>query len=139
MLAATSASNNPTVRTLAFKLAQLEAARDPARRAVASPVQPFLTATGQEFDPVPKVDPMVRYDERVMAVFGGREAVVEGGVAVQRLEGLSREEARGLMEYWARSGMMRASVSEGLVAEKWTLSGGGVVGELERGCVRMRL
>ena len=86
---------------------------------------------------MPRPQPFVRYDERVMRVLGGVRP--EGGIEVQRLEGLSREEARGLMEYWARSGMMRKEVSEGLVGEKWTVSGGGVVGELERGCVRMRV
>ncbi|MCJ1288879.1 37S ribosomal protein S23 mitochondrial [Xylographa carneopallida] len=136
VLAATSASNHPTVPTLEFKLRQIAAAQDPAREAP-SRVQPFLTATGQAFDPVPRPEPFVQYDERVMDVLGGERA--EGGIEVRRLEGVSREEARGLMEYWARSGMMRTEVGEGLVAEKWTLSGGGVVGELERGCVRMRV
>ncbi|MCJ1431816.1 37S ribosomal protein S23 mitochondrial [Xylographa pallens] len=138
VLAATSASNHPNVLTLQFKLQQIEVAQNPARvAALPSPIQPFLTATGQEYDPVPRPQPFVSYDDRVMQVLGGVRP--EGGIEVQRLEGLSREEARGLMEYWARSGMMRKEVSEGLVGEKWTVSGGGVVGELERGCVRMRV
>ena len=61
------------------------------------------------------------------------------GIDVQRIKGLSKEEARGLMEYWAKSGILRQTVSEGLVGEKWTISGGGVIGELERGCLRMRI
>lgn len=35
--------------------------------------------------------------------------------------------------------MLRDQVTDRLVAEKWTLSGGGVVGELERASVRMRV
>ncbi|MCJ1389716.1 37S ribosomal protein S23 mitochondrial [Xylographa bjoerkii] len=138
VLAATSESNHPTVTTLQFKLKQIEIAQNPESvAALPSPVQPFLTATGQDYNPVPQPEPFVRYDERVMQVLGGPGP--QGGLEVQRLKGLSREEARGLMEYWARSGMMRKEVSEGLVGEKWTMSGGGVVGELERGCVRMRV
>ncbi|MCJ1281935.1 37S ribosomal protein S23 mitochondrial [Xylographa opegraphella] len=136
VLAATSASNHPTVPTLLFKLRQIEIAKDPAL-APPSPVQPFLTATAQQHDPVPRPVPFVRYDDRVMGVLGGPGP--EGGIEVRRLQGLGREEARGLMEYWARSGMMRQEVSERLVGEKWTVSGGGVVGELERGCVRVRV
>ncbi|MCJ1400335.1 37S ribosomal protein S23 mitochondrial [Xylographa trunciseda] len=138
VLAATSESNQPTIVTLQFKLKQMEVAQNPASiAALPSPIQPFLTATGQDYDPVPRPQPFVRYDERVMQVLGGPSP--QGGIEVQRLKGLSREEARGLMEYWARSGMMRKEVSEGLVGEKWTVSGGGVVGELEKGCVRMRI
>ncbi|KAF2435213.1 hypothetical protein EJ08DRAFT_730312 [Tothia fuscella] len=53
-----------------------------------------------------------------------------------KLEGLSKADAGRLMEYWARSGMVPKVVGEGFVGEKWSLSGGGVVGELERGVVR---
>ena len=135
VLAATSESNHPRVDTLRLRLAQLEALQDPSRRNLHSPVQPFLSATGQEHNLIPQLDPFVQYDGRVLETFKAEEKRIE----VQRLKGLGREEARGLMEYWAKSGMMRARVSEGLVGEKWTLSGGGVVGELEKGCVRMRL
>ncbi|KAB8337126.1 hypothetical protein FH972_021430 [Carpinus fangiana] len=57
-------------------------------------------------------------------------------VEITALQGLSREEARTVLEYYAKSGMLRATVTEALVAEKWTVSGGGNVGELERGTVR---
>ncbi|TKA77689.1 hypothetical protein B0A55_03999 [Friedmanniomyces simplex] len=64
--------------------------------------------------------------------------VMQTGVGVTKMEGLSKEEARSVMEYYARSGMMRGAVTEGLVSERWTLAGGGIVGELERGAVRAR-
>lgn len=53
--------------------------------------------------------------------------------------GLDRDAARALMEYWARSGMLRAPVTTSLVAQHWTQAGGGVIGELERGCLKMRI
>lgn len=49
---------------------------------------------------------------------------------VTELKGLSRGESRGLLEYFARSGIFREQVTDGQVAEKWSLSGGGIVGEL---------
>ena len=108
VLAATSESNNPQVPTLRLALAQLE---------------------GNESV---RMDPFRKYDERVLGVFD------KGGVDVQRLQGVTRQEARGVMEYWARSGMYRERISEEAVAREWAVSGGGVVGELERACVRMR-
>ena len=62
-----------------------------------------------------------------------------GGITVQRLRGLDRMEARGLLEYWAQSGMVRQRVDDRYVGEKWSLAGGGVIGELERCVVRARL
>ncbi|KAF2405062.1 hypothetical protein EJ06DRAFT_501996 [Trichodelitschia bisporula] len=64
------------------------------------------------------------------------EAVMD--VEALKLEGLSKAEARAVIEYWAGNGMVRSRVEEGFVGEKWTLAGGGVVGELEKAVVRMR-
>ena len=108
VLAATSASNTPAVPSLDLALARLES------------------------DDNAGGNPFKSYDRRVLDIF---EA---GNVGVQRLGGLNRGGVRGLMEYWARSGVMGAKVDEGRVGEEWVLSGGGVVGELERGCVRGR-
>jgi small subunit ribosomal protein S29 len=71
------------------------------------------------------------YDERV-------EASLKD-VRVMKLSGTSKEEARGLMEYWAKSGVLRQTVDERSVAEKWALAGNGVLGELQRGALRMRI
>lgn len=109
IIAATSASNNPVVPSLNLALSQLEG-KEPVQR-----------------------DPFAKYDERVLGVFD------KGGVEVQRLGGVTKEDAKGLMEYWARSGVCRQRVDEGFVGEKWALSGGGCVGELERAIVRMRI
>ncbi|MDI1493301.1 MAG: hypothetical protein OHK93_005089 [Ramalina farinacea] len=109
VLAATSASNTPAVPALDLALARLEKNDN---------------AGG---------DPFKKYDRRVLDLFEG------GNVGVQRLGGVDRGEVRGLMEYWARSGVMGARVDEARVGEEWVLSGGGCVGELERGCVRGRV
>ena len=61
------------------------------------------------------------------------------GVTVLKLAGLSKHEARGLMEYWAQSGVLRQRVDERSVAEKWALAGNGIVGEIERGTLKMRI
>ena len=138
ILAATSESNHPSVPSLKLRLAQLEAQQSTASSAsltLVSPIDAFLQATGQDAAKVPEAAPFTKYDERVMRVLSNEGNNIE----IQRLEGLSRDEARGLMEYWAKSGVLRQTVSEGLVGEKWTISGGGVVGELERGCIRMRV
>lgn len=55
------------------------------------------------------------------------------------LKGLSRPESKGLLEYFALSGMFREAVNETTVAEKWALSGGGIVGELCKIGSRARL
>jgi small subunit ribosomal protein S29 len=60
-------------------------------------------------------------------------------VHVLRLNGLSKHEARGLMEYWAQSGVLRQTVDERSVAEKWALAGNGIIGEIERGALKMRI
>jgi small subunit ribosomal protein S29 len=57
-------------------------------------------------------------------------------IHVMRLKGISKEEAKAIMEYWATSGMLRRKVEDGYVGEKWTLSGNGVLGELEKAVVR---
>jgi small subunit ribosomal protein S29 len=72
-----------------------------------------------------------RYDERADKVLRD--------VEVMQLQGLSKVEARGLMEYWAASGVLRTAVNERTVAEKWALAGNGIVGEIERGALRMRI
>ncbi|KAF2159043.1 hypothetical protein M409DRAFT_30462 [Zasmidium cellare ATCC 36951] len=78
----------------------------------------------------PAWDPYVKYDKNV------QEAMQ--GVGVQRLQGLSKEEARGIMEYYAHSGMLRNAVTDGLVSERWTLAGGGIIGQIEKGTVKAR-
>lgn len=128
VLAATSQSNAPSVPALNIALTELEELQTPS-----------ALRAGPAF--IPKVyrpslrNPFIRYDERVLSVFESKPE----GLAIERIKGMSKDEARGLLEYYARSGVLRQKVSEELVAEKWTVSGGGVVGELERASIRMKI
>jgi small subunit ribosomal protein S29 len=112
VMAATSRSHAPVSKSLNLSIKQAEESH-----------------AGQQ---ISKKDPFERkYDERAEKAMNG--------VEVLRLKGLSKVEARGLMEYWAASGVLRSRVDEGSVAEKWALAGNGIVGEIERGALRMRI
>ncbi|KAK3904629.1 mitochondrial ribosomal death-associated protein 3-domain-containing protein [Staphylotrichum tortipilum] len=105
VLAATSRSNAPRSPSMELALAQREAE--------------------QLQREVPKKDPFFRgYDERAEASLRSVQVLPVGGI--------DKVEARGLMEYWAASGMLRATVDNKSVSEKWTLAGNGVLGEMER-------
>lgn len=112
ILAATSGSNSPSNDALAFSIQCAEARQ-------------FAPET------MPKWNPYTNIDMRVM------EALKD--VDVLKVGGLTKEEARSLMEYYARSGVLRAKVDDYFVTEKWSLAGMGNVGELERSSVRMRV
>ena len=149
VLAATTETNRAKNPTLAIRLDQLEKKQAVQNGVLPSqpedPAMPFLLATGQEFSPVPKLDPFIPYDQRVLDVLSCSMESSKGPsdisdeIRIQRVGGLDRSAARGLMEYWAQSGLMRTEINDSLVGEKWTVSGGGVIGELERGCLRMRI
>lgn len=128
VLAATSQSNAPNVPTLNLALAELEESRSgaPPRAEPGTLPLPYRPALR---------NPFIRYDERVLSVFESKP----GGLDLQRLAGMTKEEARGLLEYYAHSGVLRQKVSNTLVAEKWSVSGGGVVGELERASITMAI
>lgn len=80
---------------------------------------------GQAGKEIPVPEPYERgYDDRVYDALKN--------CFVQRLEGLPKEEARSLMEYWGASGMLRQVLDSRTVTEKWALAGHGIVGELER-------
>lgn len=80
---------------------------------------------GQAGQRVPRPNPYERkYDERVY------EALKNSWVL--RVEGVSKDEARSLMEYWGASGLVRNVLNSRTVSEKWTVGGHGIVGEMER-------
>lgn len=108
VLAATTRGNSPRSASMELAIAQREA-----------------EVAGVNAKEIPQRDPYgKKYDDRV-------EAVMKS-VEILRLKGVSKPEARGLLEYWAASGVLKKRVDEELVSEKWTLSGNGVVGEMER-------
>jgi small subunit ribosomal protein S29 len=108
VLAATSESNRAAAHTLDHCL---------KRR--------WALQNGQE---PPRWDPYVAHDKWVQEVMESP--------AVVKLEGLSKKEARGVMEYYARSGVLRSAVTDGLVSETWTLAGGGIIGQVEKASLR---
>ncbi|KAG6027177.1 hypothetical protein E4U41_001036 [Claviceps citrina] len=80
---------------------------------------------GQAGREIPAPDPYERnYDDRVYDALKNSH--------VLRVGGLSKDEARVLMEYWGASGMLRSALTSQTVAEKWALGGHGIVGEMER-------
>ena len=121
-LFATSASNNPLSPALDISLKQLA-----ARQAGIEPAAPEFPLPG----------PYQKLDNRAMAYFN---TVMNSGnpLGVQELKGVSKDDTRGLLEYYALSGLMRERISEDVVGEKWSLAGGGIIGELHRFGKRIR-
>ncbi len=106
VLAATTRGNTPANATVDLALEQ--------RQQEASGAEAVSTA-----------EPYFRgYDERVAAALRT--------VEVLALRGVSKTEARALLEYWAASGVLRERVDEQAVTAAWMLGGSGVVGEMER-------
>lgn len=112
ILAATSGSNSPVAPSFHILLSQLVA-----------------RANGREMTdadfPLPK--PYQKVDQRVLDLFRGRGSEA---TEVQELKGISQQEAKGFLEYFARSGILKEALTDEKISEKWTLSGGGVIGEL---------
>ncbi|OJD11680.1 hypothetical protein AJ78_07595 [Emergomyces pasteurianus Ep9510] len=119
LLFSTSTSNTPTIYSFEVLLEQL------AARTAGIP------RDSPEF---PTVDLYRRPDPRVLALFDDAKDLM-----VQKLNGLSKEDSKGLLEYFALSGILREKVTEEFVSEKWTLSGMGIVGELEKLGRRVRI
>lgn len=86
---------------------------------------------GREGKELTKASPWVKMDERVL------ESLKKADL--MPLKGLTKPEARGLMEYWAASGVLRQAVNETTVTEKWALAGNGVVGEIAREALKMHI
>jgi hypothetical protein len=110
VLGATSGSNRPSVPTFDICLSS-EAARK------------NLDSTGLW-------NPFIEHDKIVQQVMRD--------VNIWNVEGINRPETRGIIDYYAKSGMLRDTVTDALVSEQWALSGRGIIGEIERATLRMR-
>lgn len=116
LLYATSSSNNPNPLALKIALDRLA-----ARQAGISPSDPKY----------PNPAAYSGADERVLELLKPSDKAVSP-LELQVMGGLTRDETRGFYEYFARSGLVRDIITEQWVGEKWSLSGGGIIGELEK-------
>ena len=116
LLYATSSSNNPNPKGLNIALDRLKAR------------QAGISASSPDYPNPPAYSDA---DTRVMDLLKPAEKAVSP-LELQTLGGLTRDEARGFFEYFARSGILREVINEQWVSEKWSLSGGGIIGELEK-------
>ncbi|KAL3463128.1 mitochondrial ribosomal death-associated protein 3-domain-containing protein [Aspergillus heterothallicus] len=93
------------------------------------------------WDSYPQPEPYSKTDSRVFSALDIRPSqyAQEDRLRYRVLGGVTHEEARGFMEYFARSGLLQETITDEWVSEKWTLAGGGVIGELERIGRRLRL
>ena len=119
VLGATSQSNSPTSHALSFSIEVAEARQK-------SP------------DNIPQWNPYKSVDARVMEALKDLHTDNKD-FDILKVGGLTKEEARAIMEYYAESGLLRHTVNEGFVSEKWSLAGMGNIGELERTSVRLRV
>jgi small subunit ribosomal protein S29 len=111
VVAATTSGNIP--KTDSMNLAFQNIREKAAREQITAP-SPWVETDGRVMESLKKVDLMP-------------------------LKGLTKAEARGLMEYWAASGVLRQAVDERTVTEKWALAGNGVVGEIAREALKMHI
>ncbi|KAF1845853.1 uncharacterized protein K460DRAFT_355609 [Cucurbitaria berberidis CBS 394.84] len=119
VLGATSQSNAPTSPALDFCVGVAEAQQKTP-------------------DNVPQWNPYKKVDVRVMEALKDLNSE-KSDFDVIKVGGLSKEEARAIMEYYAESGMLRHQINDRFVNEKWSLAGMGNIGELEKASVRLRL
>ncbi|KAJ4339116.1 hypothetical protein N0V87_003551 [Didymella glomerata] len=118
VLAATSKSNAPTSPALEFRIKSAEALKNKTE--------------------LPQWNPYTAVDLRTMEALKDLSDP-KADLDVLEVGGLSKEEARSIMEYYAESGMLRHQVNDSFVTEKWSLAGMGNIGELEKNSVRTRL
>jgi small subunit ribosomal protein S29 len=121
VMAATSQSDHAKSPALEVSIAMAEARQ-------AQNIDPSNEEAAKQIRIEQFWSPYKTIDQRSLDVLKGFELI--------QLEGLTKEEAKTIMEYWATSGMVRRKIEEGFVSEKWTLSGSGVVGELEKAVIR---
>ncbi|RMZ82998.1 hypothetical protein DV737_g1748, partial [Chaetothyriales sp. CBS 132003] len=121
VLAATTASNNPIFPTFSILLQQIAALNDGLQ-----PSSPLF--------PLPA--PYQKLDTRVSSLL---DTTTAANATITRMHGLSKPETRGLLDYFAKSGLLRDAVSDNLVSELWALAGSGNVGDLCKLAVRARV
>jgi len=112
VIAATSGSNSPSLPSLDILLRQLA-----ARAAGTAMTDPNF--------PMPQ--PYSKPDQRVLSLFKDTDETT-----LTTLKGLSRLETRGLLDYFAKGGIFKESITDTVVGQMRGLSGGGIVGEMAK-------
>lgn len=96
-----------------------------------------LHATKQGVDPkspdFPMQSPYSNPDARITSLLSRAQ-----GVQLLEVNGTTKNESQGILEYFARSGLLQKQLSEKLVSDYRQLSAGGVIGELAKLGVRVR-
>ena len=118
VLAATSKSNAPTSPAMDHQIKTAEALKTGAT--------------------IPQWNPYTSIDARTLEALKDLTNP-KADLNILEVGGLSKEEARSIMEYYAESGMLRYQVNDAFITEKWSLAGMGNIGELERASVRARI
>jgi small subunit ribosomal protein S29 len=143
LLASTSESNCPHVYSFELALKQILARQD-QQSAIKS-----LSSPDSGENTIPAPDTWTLLDTRVMQVLTGlpnglvnetddKRRTQYRGVEVQRVDGLSKTETRSLIEYYAKSGLLRDVVDDTMVSNMWTLSGSGNLGEVEKAVLMVK-
>lgn len=119
VIAATTASNSPSYPSFQLLTDQIAA----------------LSQGMKETDPdFPMPDPYAEVDDKVFNLLSRAQLI-----KFTQLNGLTRGESRGLLEFFAKSGIFREPVTDANIGEKWSLSGGGIIGELYKFGKRVRI
>lgn len=119
IMAATTGSNQPTYPSFDLLLKQVQAS------------QQGIKPMDNSF-PLPS--PYQKVDSNALGLLDPA-----AGTEVMALQGVSKEDVGALMQYYVLSGVLKEDVSPENISEKWTLSGGGNVGELCRWGERARV
>lgn len=116
MLGATTKSNNPVYPTFDVLLKQVAALNE------------GLQLTDENF---PMPTPYQKVDPKVLSLLPTSSSPSHSTTTtLTHLKGLSLPEAAGLLRYFNNSGILKASITDTFIGEKWTMASGGVVGEL---------
>lgn len=110
ILGATSGSNVPNFPSFTILQRQL------------ATLQKGIQPDSDEF-PLPA--PYQKVDSNVLSLLDPK-----AGTQIMELKGVSKPETAALIQYYVSSGILKEDVTAENVSEKWTLSGGGVVGQL---------
>ena len=113
VIGATSNSNSPVYPTFGVLMRQITA------------LNQGVSMTDEQF---PMPSPYAQADPNVLSLLPSSTS--SNQLNVTRLSGLTKPETTGLLKYFTNSGILKDAMTEQSIAEKWTMSSGGVIGQL---------